>query len=48
MDDEICAGLAFTIYALNGRMDKIIVVLGTVALATLALAIARQLSEKTC
>lgn len=36
------------IYALNGRMDKVIVVLGTVALATLALAIARQLSEKTC
>jgi hypothetical protein len=27
-------------------MDKVVVVLGTVALATLALAIARQLSEK--
>ena len=27
-------------------MDKIVVVLGTVALASLALAIARQLSEK--
>jgi len=29
------------------RMDKVIVVLGTVALATLALAIARQLSESS-
>ena len=27
-------------------MDKIVVVLGTIALASLALAIARQLSEK--
>lgn len=46
MDDEICTELTFINYALNGRMDKIIVVLGTLTLATLALAIARQLSEK--
>lgn len=38
MDYEICTELI--------RMDKVVVVLGTVALATLALAIARQLSEK--
>lgn len=30
----------------DNRMDKTITVLGTIALATLALAIARQLSEQ--
>jgi hypothetical protein len=42
VDDAICARISVAI----DRMDKVVVVLGTVALATLALAIARQLSEK--